>query len=190
GVLRMVVSDEVIEENQKAVLGQAVETVRRRVDAFGMAEPNIYPKNRQVVIELPGVSDTATEVRAAANEAANQLVDVLTGAGTGQIQVLENRDDPGTFELRTPEQDALAQLEQAFGANKLIEQDDGSTLISDDRFEVGLAILPVDAGAEPDPETVSVTLTEAARDMVLESSSDFRRLLKVIDRAAVLEMHM
>lgn len=190
GVIRMVVPEEVREESQKAVLGQAVQTVRRRVDAFGMAEPNIYPKNRHVVVELPGVSDTATEVRAAADEVANQLVNILNGAGAGQVQVVENREDPGTFSVRIPGQDALALFEQAFGKDKLIEQEDGSRLIFDDRLNVELAILPTDAGAEPDPETASVTLTEAARDKVLQSSNDFRRLLKIIDRAAVLEMHM
>jgi preprotein translocase subunit SecD len=77
GTMRMTVPSQIIEDAQKAVIGQAIETVRRRVDAMGVAEPNIYPKNRQVVIALPGVSDTATELRAAATEAANQLMTLL-----------------------------------------------------------------------------------------------------------------
>ncbi len=192
GVIRMYVPEQVIEESQKAVLGQAIDTVRRRVDAFGMAEPNIYPKNRQVVIELPGVSDTATELRAAANEAANQLANILTADGGAQVQMVESRDDPGAIDVRAPEQDVRALIEQAFGKDKLIEQDDGSVLIFDDRLGVDttMAMLPVDPGATPDPETVTISLTEKARDNVLESSSDFRRLLKVIERAAVLEMNM
>lgn len=190
GLIRMIVPSEVIEENQKAVLGQAIETVRRRVDASGTTEPNIYPKNRQVVIELPGVSDTATELRAAANEAASQLVNILTADGAGQVQILENRDDPGAINVRTPEQDIRALIERAFGKSKLIEEEGGMVLIFDDRLGSEVAMLPTDPGAEPDPSTVVITLTERARDEVLESSSDFRRLLKIIDRAAVLEMHL
>jgi protein-export membrane protein SecD len=199
GVIRMYVPQHVIEESQKAVLSQAIETVRRRVDAFGMAEPNIYPKNRQVVIELPGVSDTATELRAAVDEAANQLANALSSAGV-QLQLVENRDDPGAIDVRAPEQDVRALVEKAFGKDKLIVQDGsagrvgfgpiGSTWINDDRFGVEIVMLPEDPGATPDPEMVTIALTERARDSVLESSSDFRRLLKAIERAAVLEMNM
>jgi protein-export membrane protein SecD len=190
GVIRMYVPEEVIEDNQKAVLSQAIDTVRRRVDAFGMSEPNIYPKNRQVVIELPGVSDTATELRVAANLAANSLATLLTAQTGSQVNIVENRGDPGAIDVRIPEQDARAVIEQTFGANKLIEQDDGSVLIFDDRLGVEVVMVPVDPGVQPDPETVTVSLTEGARDKVLESSSDFRRLLKAIERAAVLEMNM
>ncbi|KIG18174.1 Protein-export membrane protein SecD [Enhygromyxa salina] len=190
GVIRMTVPDSVIEEAQKAVVGQAIDTVRRRVDAVGVAEPNIYPKNRQVVIELPGVSDTATELRAAANEAANQMMTLLTANGGVQVQGIENRDDPGAIDMRVPGQDARAVIEQTFGADKLIPQEDGSTLIFDDRLGEEVVILPPDPGAAPDPESVTISLTEGARDEVLDSSSDFRRLLKIIERAAVLEMHM
>jgi protein-export membrane protein SecD len=190
GTIRMVVPEQVIEESQKAVIGQAIETVRRRVDAMGVAEPNIYPKNRQVVIELPGVSDTATELRAAANEAANQLMTLLTANGGVQVQAVENREDPGAIDLRVADHDARELITQTFGAKALVPQEDGSTLIFDDRLGAEVVILPEDPGAPPDPESVTISLTENARDKVLESSSDFRRLLKVIERAAVLEMHM
>jgi protein-export membrane protein SecD len=194
GVIRMYVPQQVIEQNQKDVLSQAIETVRRRVDAFGMAEPNIYPKNRQVVIELPGVSDTATELRAAIGEAANTLANRLTASGV-QIQVVENREDPGAIDVRAPEQDIRALIEQEFGADKLIPDPEGapagSVLIFDDSLLDGqVVMLPADPGAPPDPEQVTIALTEGARDAVLESSSDFRRLLKAIERAAVLEMNL
>ncbi|PRP90570.1 preprotein translocase subunit SecD [Enhygromyxa salina] len=190
GIIQMKVPEEVIEDSQKAVIGQAIETVRRRVDAMGVAEPNIYPKNRQVVIELPGVSDTATELRAAANEVSNLMIALINTEGI-QVQPVENREDPGAIDMRVVDSDARAVLEQIFGADKLIPQDDGSVMIFDpDRLGAEVAILPEVAGADPDPEMVTISLTESARDEVLESSSDFRRLLKVIERAAVLEMHM
>jgi protein-export membrane protein SecD len=189
GTMRMTVPSQIIEDAQKAVIGQAIETVRRRVDAMGVAEPNIYPKNRQVVIELPGVSDTATELRSAANEAANQLMTLLTATGGLQVTAVENREDPGAIDLRIADQDARKLIEQVFGAQKLVPQEDGSTLIFDDRLGAEVVILPENPG-EPDPERVTISLTDKARDAVLESSSDFRRLLKVIERAAVLQMHM
>jgi protein-export membrane protein SecD len=189
GTIRMTVPSQIIEDAQKAVIGQAIETVRRRVDAMGVAEPNIYPKNRQVVIELPGVSDTATELRAAANEAANQLMTLLTATGGVQVTAVENRDDPGAIDLRIADQNARSLIEQVFGAQKLVPQENGTTLIFDDRLGVEVVLLPDNPG-EPDPERVTISLTDKARDTVLESSSDFRRLLKVIERAAVLQMHM
>jgi len=194
GIIRMVVPDEVIEESQKAIIGQAIETVRRRVDAFGVAEPNIYPKNRHVVIELPGVSDTATELRAAVDEAANQLMNLMVANGV-QVQAIPSREDPGAITLRVPEHDAREVIAEAVGADAVrpAEDDDRNYIgdrIYDDRLGVGVLILPDDPGATPDPESVTLSLTDTARDEVLESSSDFRRLLKAIERAAVLEMHM
>jgi preprotein translocase subunit SecD len=102
GTMRMTVPSQIIEDAQKAVIGQAIETVRRRVDAMGVAEPNIYPKNRQVVIELPGVSDTATELRAAANVAADELMKLLIAAGGVQVTAIENREDPGAVDRASP----------------------------------------------------------------------------------------
>ena len=174
GIIRMKVPDEVIEESQKAVIGQAIETVRRRVDSFGVAEPNIYPKNRHVVIELPGVSDTATELKAAIDEAANQLMTLLTAEGV-QAQASPLREDPGAMQMRVPDQDARAELTKLFGEDKLIEVLDDETqevlgmMIFDDRLGAEVMILPEDPGAEPDPEMIVIALTDKARDEVLEA---------------------
>ncbi|HEY0134635.1 MAG TPA: protein translocase subunit SecD, partial [Nannocystis sp.] len=53
-----------------------------------------------------------------------------------------------------------------------------------------LEVVADDAGAGSTPDVVNLRISEAARDKVLEESSDFRRLLKIIERAAVLEMRM
>ena len=199
GTIRMVVPDEVIAETQKAVVGQAVDTVRRRVDAMGVAEPNIYPKNRQVVIELPGVSDTATELRAAVNIAAERLSAKLAAEAGVRVETVENRDDPGAVDLRIPERDARELIVQTFGEDKLVPVRDednaetGGLWINDDSLgekDVFVQVLPDPPGTDPDPEKVTIALTDSSRDVVLESSSDFRRLLKIIERAAVLEMHL
>lgn len=38
-------------------VAQAVETIRNRVDAFGVAEPAIIPTGNRIVVQLPGVDD-------------------------------------------------------------------------------------------------------------------------------------
>jgi protein-export membrane protein SecD len=189
GVIRLIYPEDKIAEARKAVVGQALETVRRRVDAMGVAEPNIYPKNRQIVVELAGVSDTASELRAAVNEVATQLSAVLGTVTSVQLRISDVGEDPGAIDVTIPGEDARALIVEAFGANKLLPQEDGSQMLIDDRLGVDVLILPEDPGA-PDPGRVRIAMTETARDLVLESSSDFRRLLKVIERAAVLEMHL
>ena len=108
GVIRLRMPDQSVAETRQAIVGQAIDTVRRRVDAMGVAEPNIYPKNRQVVVELPGLSDTATELRAAQVEAAAQLSAILRGAGVDQVVTVETKEDPGAFKLTVPDRDVRA----------------------------------------------------------------------------------
>src|SRR5207247_7401592 len=46
------------ERIKKAAISQALETVRNRVDQFGVAEPRIQQQGlRQIVVQLPGVKD-------------------------------------------------------------------------------------------------------------------------------------
>lgn len=185
GVIHLQMPEHRLAEARKSAVGQALETVRRRIDAMGIAEPSIYPKNRQIVIELPGLSDTATEVRAARIDAANRLSELLRTAGAAQVVVQEVKSDPGLFVLRLPDRQARAFVRETF-AGKLTDAD----VIVDDRLPAELQIVADDPGAPLDADSVKLTLTEAARDKVLEESSDFRRLLKIIERSAVLEMRM
>jgi preprotein translocase subunit SecD len=47
-----------VQENERLAVQQAVETIRNRVDAFGVAEPVIQEASgNRVVVELPGVDD-------------------------------------------------------------------------------------------------------------------------------------
>lgn len=185
GVITLRMPEAKLAELRKSSVETALDTVRTRVDAMGVAEPNIYPKNRQLVVELPGLSDTATEVRAAAKDAARGVIEVLNAAGHEQVIEQEVRGDPGAFKLTIPEQDADAALRQAF-AGKLI---DGKTLV-DDRVTAELELLPQDAETAADRATVVLGLSESARATVLDDAGDFRRLLKIIERQAVLSMHL
>ena len=186
GLIHLKMSDQRLAEHRTHAVAQALETVRRRIDAMGIAEPNIYPKNRQIVIELPGLSDTTTEIKAARAETINRLRPLMQGAGADQVIVGESLMEPGTFTVTLTGKQARPFLAQLF-AGKMIEQ-----TIVDDRLGGGIEIeiLPEDPGKPEAPDTVDLRLSERARDKILEESSDFRRLLKVIERAAVLEMRM
>src|SRR5690606_10469965 len=76
-------------------------------------------------------------------------------------------------------------LEQRF-AGKITE--DG--LVIDPQLPAELRIITDPADEREDPATAVLALSEAAQDKVLSESSDFRRLLKIIERQAVLRMHL
>jgi protein-export membrane protein SecD len=186
GVIHLKMAEQRLSEHRSHAVAQALETVRRRIDAMGIAEPNIYPKNRQIVIELPGLSDTTTEIKAARNEAQDRLRPLLQQGGADQVIVKDSDEDPGAFLLTLTGVNARELLSRVF-ADKMFEQ-----TIIDERLGSGieLEIVPDDPGRPLPADSVELKLTERARDAILEGSSDFRRLLKVVERAAVLEMRM
>ena len=50
------VSVEFAERTRKAALTHAVETIRERIDANGLAEPNVVAKGDDIIVELPGLA--------------------------------------------------------------------------------------------------------------------------------------
>lgn len=54
-VLRLRMDANYVQEVQEYAIRQAVETIRGRIDQFGVAEPTILRKNRDIVVELPGL---------------------------------------------------------------------------------------------------------------------------------------
>ena len=57
-VLLLTLKTDEAERIKKAAVGQALETVRNRIDQFGVAEPLIQQQGlRQIVVQLPGVKD-------------------------------------------------------------------------------------------------------------------------------------
>lgn len=184
GVIHLKMFEQRLAENRSGAIGQALDTVRRRIDAMGIAEPNIYPKNRQIVIELPGLSDTTTEIKAARKDIIAKLRPILLAAGAAQVTVVESAKEPESFRLTAAGTKVRELLAAAFPAGLAADK------INDDRLGLELEVVPDDAGAGASPDTVDLKISESARDKVLEESSDFRRLLKIIERAAVLEMRM
>ncbi len=185
GVITLKMPEAVLAETRAQTVGTALETVRKRVDAMGVAEPNIYPKNRQIVVELPGLSDTSTEALAASSQASDRLRDVLSAAGAQQVMVSEVRGNPWAFKITLPDGNSREALNGAF-PGKMTE----ALVIVDDRLPFELQILEDDPAVQADVASDVLTLTEAAQESVLEDSSDFRRLLKIIERQAVLTMHL
>jgi preprotein translocase subunit SecD len=53
------IKDKRVEDIKKLAMEQSVETIRNRVDQFGITEPEIIPeRNDRIVIQLPGIKDT------------------------------------------------------------------------------------------------------------------------------------
>jgi preprotein translocase subunit SecD len=102
--LRLTMNSEFIEETKSFAVQQAIETIRQRVDALGVAEPSITRKSKSdIVIQLPGLAEDDIE-------RAKNLI--------GQTAQLEFRmvDDEGTnsffnkFSGKLPEGFALRQI--------------------------------------------------------------------------------
>ena len=63
-VLQITLSDTELRETRKLALQQNITTLRNRVNELGVAEPIIQQQgDRRVVVQLPGVQDTATAKR-------------------------------------------------------------------------------------------------------------------------------
>ncbi|MDQ5985988.1 MAG: Protein translocase subunit SecD [Syntrophus sp. SKADARSKE-3] len=59
-VIYLKIKDRRVEDIKKNAVEQSLETIRNRVDQFGVTEPEIIPEgNDRIVIQLPGIKDTA-----------------------------------------------------------------------------------------------------------------------------------
>lgn len=62
---RLYLSDSEIVATQKFAVEQAIETIRNRLDQFGLAEPTVARQGEdQILVELPGIKTEAEEQRA------------------------------------------------------------------------------------------------------------------------------
>ncbi len=185
GVITLKMPSAMLAETRSDTVNTALETVRKRVDAMGVAEPNIYPKNRQIVVELPGLNDTTTEAKAASLQASERVREILNQSGAAQVVIGEVRGNPWAFKATVPDGNVRELLNTAF-AGKLTDDN----LIIDDRLPFELRILEEDQDTLADASSDIIGLSEDAQEAVLEDSGDFRRLLKIIERQAVLTMHL
>ena len=59
-VVALKIRDRRVEDIKKHAVEQSLETIRNRVDQFGVTEPEIIPEGKdRIVIQLPGIKDTA-----------------------------------------------------------------------------------------------------------------------------------
>jgi preprotein translocase subunit SecD len=56
GVVRLRLDSDQVEEVRDYALRQGIETIRGRVDKFGVAEPTIIKKGTDIIVELPGLA--------------------------------------------------------------------------------------------------------------------------------------
>jgi preprotein translocase subunit SecD len=61
GTVRLRMDPDYVAGVDEYAVRQAIETIRGRVDKFGVAEPTIIRRGRDVVVELPGLSDRDRE---------------------------------------------------------------------------------------------------------------------------------
>jgi preprotein translocase subunit SecD len=78
-------------------VAQAIETIRRRVDALGVAEPVIAPhgdRGDQILVQLPGFDDVARAKEIIRSTARLDLKLVEAGPVTSREQFLQGRTEP------------------------------------------------------------------------------------------------
>ncbi len=61
GTVRLRFDPDEVADVEDSALRQAIETIRGRVDKFGVAEPTIIKKGTNIVVELPGLGQTEFE---------------------------------------------------------------------------------------------------------------------------------
>jgi len=60
GLVSLKIRDDRAAEIQKMAVEQSLETIRNRVDQFGITEPEIIPQGKdRIIVQLPGIKDTA-----------------------------------------------------------------------------------------------------------------------------------
>ena len=94
-VLRMNVLESLVKEREDYAVGQNLSTLRNRVNELGVAEPIVQRQGRnRIVVELPGVQDTAAAKR------------IIGKTANLEFRLEASPDDPGNreeFEHRDPD---------------------------------------------------------------------------------------
>jgi preprotein translocase subunit SecD len=91
-----------IAETEMQAVEQAVETLRNRVDQYGVAEPLIQRAGeRRIILQMPGVSDVESVKKMVGKVARlefRMVADATTAAGVGKLQLKDQRGAPVTVE--------------------------------------------------------------------------------------------
>ncbi|MDR1546506.1 MAG: protein translocase subunit SecD [Deltaproteobacteria bacterium] len=105
-------TSEAEEETRDLTARQALETIRNRVDMFGVAEPDIRPQGRdRVVVQLPGLSNPQEAVELIGKTAVLEFKLVDDGPITAE-QALKDGPPPGTEVLFERQLDPVTNIER------------------------------------------------------------------------------
>ncbi len=113
GVLILGISEQEIRRIKEGAVEQALETIRNRVDEFGVAEPLIQTQGlNEIVVQLPGVKDPKRALRLIKSTAQLEfkLLDEdnpLTRELPGQVAVGDEESTMRQFADRIPEGDEI-----------------------------------------------------------------------------------
>ena len=140
-----------------------IDTIQRRVDAFGITEPSVqlFGEDR-VLVQLPGVEDTFIDVVFKGRVARPTLENTLTELGFDEALVGDAGivDVTGVYDVRVPDvteeqrQDIRSKLEEQFGALESFE------------FDEGLQAMQVVFGGNFDAAPITETIEELGHEGV------------------------
>ena len=105
GGLSVVMSPKEGTDFDHAGLTKAMEIIRQRVDALGVAEPDITLQGNNIVIQLPGLKDVSDALRLIGTTAKLSFRPVVAGVPADDKTV--NCADPNTFQKDDPKAESI-----------------------------------------------------------------------------------
>ena len=101
GQVRLTLSETAVRERKNMMLKQSIEIVRRRIDEFGTAEPNIQQQGEgRILLQLPGLSDP-TRIRELLGKTAKMTFHLVHPES---MQLLQSGRVPAGSELLASEE--------------------------------------------------------------------------------------
>lgn len=125
-----------VEEFSKQLLQQSINTIRNRIDQFGVSEPSIFKQGeRRIVVEMPGIQDSTRAKQLIGNTA---LLDFRMVLNEVQPEALEPLLDEARKALSMPTDDTKPESIQKLSAwlrdNKKISA--AATILLQRNYEV------------------------------------------------------
>ena len=160
------------------VLGQAIEVMRNRIEASGVQEPEISPEgDRNVLVQLPGVSDTEEALSVIGQTGLLSFRPVLDVAPAADVALVGDQDDPGATSWLATEDGATAYL---VGPSELLGTllDEAVATVSQSGIGYDVNLVFGDQGAD-----LFAALTAAARQQ--PSNSPQRQIAIVLDGTVI-----
>ena len=102
GEVHLVMDDEYVDETKEYAMTQAIETIRQRVDALGVAEPSITRRGKSdIVVQLPGLKeDDVDRAKKLIGQTAQLEFRMVDDAGTNAFFNKFSGKLPEGFQLR------------------------------------------------------------------------------------------